>query len=96
MHSTLGDLLLSAPAPFANSRLFILTSSTIKRKTVGDCKLLAYDGKVRKSRKLSVAKVKRVDFRPLTAEKIWCIICRWCSLIAVVIFFLREQSNWLL
>ena len=28
------------------------TSITIKRKTVGDCKLLACDGKVRKSRKL--------------------------------------------
>ena len=38
--------------PFANSRLFILTSITIKRKTLGDCKLLACDGKVRKSRNL--------------------------------------------
>ena len=38
--------------PFANSRLFILASITIKRTTIGDCKLLACDGKVRKSRKL--------------------------------------------
>ena len=32
--------------PFANSRLFILTSITINRKTVGDCTSLACDGEV--------------------------------------------------
>ena len=43
---------LKIQTPFANSRLIIVTSITIKRKTVGDCKLLACDGKVRKSRTL--------------------------------------------
>jgi len=32
--------------PFANSRLFILTTITIKRKTVGDCTSVACDGNV--------------------------------------------------